>query len=165
MNILVLAILAILISAPAYADVIWPALFLVNRMVSWWSIALGLVVEYAPVRKLTQFDVKKSIFADLTMNAGSCLLGIFIIPVLGIGWEFFPGSVLYRFFNIGTFNPGTWIATFLIAVFVNASLENLVLRIGFKKHCGWRGFWWLSIANAASVGVAFASLWLGPMRS
>ena len=157
-------ILILLVSSPAYADVVWPALYLISRMVTWWSISLGLIVEYLFVRELTQFGVVKSIIVDISMNAASCLLGIILIPILGIGWEFFPGIILYKLFNIGTFNPGTWTATFLIAVFVNALLENFVINKGFKKKLGWRGFLWLSLANGASVGIAFISLSLFPLE-
>ena len=162
--IILLTILILFISSPANADIVWPALYLISRMVTWWSIALGLIIEYLFVRKLTQFGIVKSIFVDISMNAASCLLGIFLIPVLGIGWEFFPGIVLYKLFNIGTFNPGTWTATFLIAVFVNALLESFVINKGFKKKLGWRGFWWLSLANSASVGISFISLWFFPLE-
>jgi len=125
---------------------------------------LGLVVEYLFVRQLTHFDIKKSILVDLAMNAVSCLAGVILIPLAGVGWEIFPGIVIYKLLGIGTFNPGTWIATFFIAVFVNALLENFVINEGFKKKLGWRGFWWLSLANAASVGIAFISLWLVPAK-
>ncbi|MHB8137854.1 MAG: hypothetical protein ACYDGO_05635 [Smithellaceae bacterium] len=162
--ILLLGLLILFVASPACADVVWPALYLISRMVTWWSIAVGLVVEYLFVRQLTQFDIKKSIIVDLSMNVASCLVGIILIPLLGVGWEVFPGIVLYKMFGIGTFNPGTWTATFLIAVFVNAFLENFVINKGFKKTLGWRGFWWLSIANGVSVGIALVSIWLVPVK-
>jgi len=161
----ILAVVAILlIAVPAYADMVWPALYLVSRMLTWWSVSLGLIVEYLFVRKLTGFDVKQSIKVNLAMNAASSLLGAILIPIAGVGWEFFPGIALYRLFHIGTFNPGTWTATFLISVLINAWLENKVIKRFFKKDLGWRGFWWLCLANGASVGIAFASLWFFPIE-
>ena len=162
--ILLLGIISLVVTSPAHADVVWPALYLISRMVTWWAIALGLVVEYLFVRRLTQFDIRKSIIVDLSMNTASCLLGIIFIPLFGVAWEIFPGILLYKLLHIGTFNPGTWTATFFIAVFVNALLENFVIKMGFKKKLGWKGFWWLSLANAASVGIAFISLWLVPLE-
>lgn len=152
------------VAATAHADVVWPALYLISRMVTWRSIVLGLVVAYLFVRQLTYFDIKKSILVDLAMNAVSCLAGMILISLAGVGWEFFPGIVIYKLFDIGTFNPGTWTATFFIAVFVNAFFKNVVINEGFKKKLGWRGFWWPSLANAASVGIAFISLWLVPAK-
>ncbi len=154
----------LLIAIPAHADVVWPALFLISRMLTWWSVALGLIVEYFFVRQLTGFDIKTSIKADLVMNGASTLLGAVLIPIAGIGWEFFPGLLLYKIFNIGTFNPGTWTATFIMSVLINAWLENYVIKRFFKKDLGWRGFRWLCLANAASVGIAFISLWLFPVE-
>jgi len=106
-------------------------------MVTWWSIALGLIVEYLFVRKLTHFDIRKSILVDLSMNLVSCLLGIILIPLFGVAWEFFPGIVFYKLFNIGTFDYGTWTATFFFAVFINALLDNFLINKGFKKKLGW----------------------------
>ena len=94
------------------------------------------------------------------MNFASTLLGILLIPIAGLAWEFFPGSVLYRIFDVGTFNPGTWVMTFLFAVAINAALESLVIRWAFKTKLGKRGFWGLVVANAVSVGLAFGSLFV-----
>ena len=150
----------LMVALPARADVVWPALFLGSRLVTWWAIATGLVVEYFFVRQLFGFGVRKAIVADACMNLASTLLGILLIPIAGIVWEFFPGIILYKVFNVGTFNPGTWTMTFLFAVAINAVLESLVIRWVFKTKVDKRGFWGLFIANAVSVGVAFGSLFV-----
>jgi hypothetical protein len=145
-----------------FADVIWPAMFLEQRLFSWWAIGLGLVVEFFFVRWLTTLSLPMSIVADLSMNAASALLGILLIPLAGIAWEFFPGMILYKVFDVGTFNPGTWAATFLFAVFINAALESLVLRFAFRQKVDKRVFWWLCVANSLSVALAFGSLFVRP---
>ena len=150
----------LLVAAPARADVVWPALFLEARLVTWWAVTTGLVVEYLFVRKLFGFGTGKAILVDVCMNAASTLLGILLIPIAGIAWEYFPGILLYTAFDVGTFNPITWIATFLLAVAINAGLESLVIRWAFKTRVGRRGFWGLFLANAVSVGVAFGSLFM-----
>ena len=156
-----LTVLALLLVAlPARADVVWPALYLETRLVTWWAITVGLVAEYIFVRQLLGFGVRKALLADVCMNFASTLLGILLIPIAGLAWEFFPGSVLYRIFDVGTFNPGTWVMTFLFAVAINAALESLVIRWAFKTKLGKRGFWGLVVANAVSVGLAFGSLFV-----
>ena len=140
------------------ADIVWPALVVEQRLFSWWAIGSGLLVEFFFVRWLTTLDVKMSAVADLTMNGASALLGILLLPLAGLAWEVFPGIVLSTAFNIGTFNPGTWTATFLLAVFINAALETFVLRRVFKQQTGKRVFWWLCVANSLSVSIAFGSL-------
>ncbi|HMG06371.1 MAG TPA: hypothetical protein VK581_13005 [Chthoniobacterales bacterium] len=147
------------------ADLVWPALFLEQRLFSWWAIGLGLLVELFFVRWLTGLDWRMSAVADVAMNTASSLLGFFLIPIAGIAWEFFPGTGIYKVFNIGTFNPGTWVATFLLAVLINSALETTVLRYAFKQKPVKRIFWWLALANALSVGLAFASLFRYPPRS
>ena len=112
------------------------------------------------MRWLTGFGWGKSFLADIAMNAASSLCGVVLIPLGGIAWEFFPGILIYKLLKIGTFNPGTWAATFLIAVFINSGLETAVLCYGFKQRPFRRFFWWLALANAISVGLAFGSLLL-----
>jgi hypothetical protein len=98
------------------------------------------------------------------MNAVSSALGIVLIPALGFMWEMFPGAVLYKLFNVGTFNPGTWAATFLIAVIATTAIEAAVVLWGFKIPLGRRRFWILFAANCVSVAIAFVSLWIHPPK-
>ena len=149
---------------PMLADMIWPAAFLESRLLSAWVISAGLFIEYFFVWRVTALGTWRSILADLAMNAASTLLGIILIPLAGIVWEIFPGLLLYKLFDLGTFNPGTWAATFILAVLINAGLELLVLRLGFRQPPGSGLFWWLCLANALSVGVAMGSFLLYPPR-
>ena len=98
------------------------------------------------------------------MNAVSTVAGIPLIPLLGLAWEVFPGEMLYKFFNVGTFNPGTWGATFMLATIATTGIEAVVVRWGFKITLGKRRLAILCLANTLSVGLAFASLWLRPPR-
>lgn len=140
------------------ANLVWPALFLQNGLLSLRPILIGSLVEYLFIRQLTKFSIWKTILAVLTANGASTLLGFILIPLAGFVWELFPGILLYKFFNLGTFNPITWGATLLIAAAINALLETYVLAVIFKNPIGKRVFWWLFAANMASVGIAFYSL-------
>jgi hypothetical protein len=147
------------------ADVIWPALLLEGRILTWWAILVGLVVEYFFVRLITDLPIAKAILADIAMNAASTLLGIVLIPFAGILWEFFPGIVIYSVFKIGTFNPATWLATVLMAAASNTFIERFVLRRFFKQPVtGKRGFWLLFLANTISIAVAWGSLFYSPPK-
>ncbi len=81
---------------PIFADFVWAALFLEGRLLAIPIILAGLVIEYFFVQRLTGFSVKRSILADVTMNAASLLLGIALIPLAGLAWEF---SAAQRFMN------------------------------------------------------------------
>jgi hypothetical protein len=144
---------------------VWPALMVEQRLLSILPISAGLFVEWVALRH-GGFGLswKKAAIVDVVMNAVSSLAGIVLIPALGLAWEFFPGAVLYKVFNVGTFNPGTWAATFLIAVFVTTIIEAAVVRWGFNISVTRRRFWILCAANTVSVGIAFASLWIHPPR-
>ncbi|MDN3639084.1 hypothetical protein QWY82_09715 [Simiduia curdlanivorans] len=150
----------------AHANAVWPALYLETRLFSWWAISVGLVVEYLFVRKLFQVTPKKAIFVTITANAASALLGILLIPLAGIAWEVFPGLLFYHVLNIGTFNPITWCATFIIACAVNVALEGLVYKKTFRLNFLFKSkmFLWFLLANAVSVGVAAVSLYIIPVQ-
>jgi len=145
------------------ADVVWPALLLEQRMLSLVSIVAGLIVEWLALW-LCGFGLtwKKAAVVDVVMNTASALLGIFLIPLLGMGWEYFPGQLIENALNVGTFSAINWLATFVIAVAVTTAIEASVVRWGFKIALGQRRFWTLFGANAVSVGFAFVSVMLYP---
>lgn len=147
-----------------FADVVWPAIFLENRMMSWWAILFGLLIEYLFIRFLLKTSIRQSIIITTIMNVISCLLGIIVIPLSGMAWEIFPGILIYKIFHIGTFNPGTWIATFIMSVVINGGIETCVITKVFKRKIGKKGFWLLCAVNALSIGLAFISLLLYPAR-
>ena len=140
------------------ADIVWPALFLEEHILKWYVIGAGLVIEYFFILRLLKVDFKKAILITFTMNLISTLLGFILIPLGGIIWELFPMSLIFYFFNIGTFNPITWIATSIIATFINTFIEYFSIKWIFKMELGKRIFWWLGLANLLSVALALISL-------
>ncbi len=150
----------------AQANVVWPALYLETRLFSWWAISVGLLVEYVFVRELLSASPLKALLATITANVASAILGILLIPLAGIAWEVFPGLLFYHVFNMGTFNPITWCATFIMACAINVALEGLVYKKVFKFGfiIKSRLFFWFMLANAASVGIAAASLLVHPVQ-
>lgn len=155
------------VPAIAYANMVWPALYLEIRLFSWWAIAVGLVIEFFFVRQLFALPAKRAAIATFSANAASAVAGILLIPLGGIVWELFPGSVYMWALDWGTFNPITWVGTFFIACVINAVLEGLVYRFAFKLDLRFKSkkFWWLVLANAFSVGAAFVSLWVSPIQT
>ncbi len=147
---------------PIFADFVWAALFLEGRLLAIPIILAGLVIEYFFVKRLTGFSVKRSIIADVAMNATSLLFGIVLIPLAGLAWEFSAGQLLYDQVNIGSFSYVAWIATFILAVLINTTIEYFVLRKMFKLERTKSGFRWLFLANALTVGITFASFWFFP---
>lgn len=155
---------ALLLPTAARADVVWPALILEHHLLSAPVIALGLVIEALVLRFAFAMTWRRSCIAAIVVNAISTALGILLIPIAGIAWEFFAGVILYKFFQIGTFNPLTWAATFLLASVVTTSIEVFCLRRFFDVPANKRTWLLWAVPNAATVGLAFASLAFGPPR-
>jgi hypothetical protein len=158
--------LAALFPATAYANVIWPALYLETRLFSWWAIGIGLVIEFFFVKWLFNLSAKRALFADISANTISSIAGIVLIPLAGIAWELFPASVINWAFGWGTFNPVTWFGTFVLGCLVNALLEGAVYKKWFSHNFRFKSkiFVWLLVTNAFSVGAAYISFWLNPVR-
>ena len=87
-----------------------------------------------------------------------------MIPFVGIIWEVFPGILLFKLFNWGTFNPLTWIANLFLAGLVNAFVEGETIKRIFKYKLTRKEYILLFIANLITVGVALASLALYPPK-
>jgi hypothetical protein len=62
--------------APRIADIVFPEVMFERRLLAWWVIAFGLLVQLPFVRLLTGFGLKKCITADLVMNVLSTLPGL-----------------------------------------------------------------------------------------
>jgi len=155
----------VIVAAPATADMVWPALYLETRLFTWWTIGLGLLIEFFIVRWLFALPIRKAAVATVVANAVSAVAGVPLIPIAGIIWEFFPGMLYMGPLHWGTFNPITWGATFLLACLVTTATEALVYRYGFKFRVRRREFLWLCVANSLSIGVAFASLFIFPLKN
>ena len=154
--------LGILLAArPAHADLVWPALFLTQRLWSVPTIAAGLLVELAILVLVYELPVRRAALVDLAMNAASMVAGMFLIPLAGVGWDALRVYV-YPALGIGTFNPYAWAATLLMAVAITSVIERLVITRTFAIPVGRGRFLWLCAANAVSVGMAFESLLTDP---
>jgi len=116
-----------------YANVVWPALYLETRLFSWWAISIGLLIEFFFIGWLFSLSQKQAIIATVTANAVSAVAGIVLIPLAGIAWELFPGSIVNRAFGWGTFNPVTWVATFLLVI---VSFRPEPVSYGELRHKG-----------------------------
>ena len=148
----------------AIADVVWPALYLETRLFSWWAIGVGLLAEYLFVRWLFQQSIQRSVGATVAAKTISSVVGVLLIPIAGILWEIFPGSIYMHLLKWGTFNPITWTATFVLACLINAGIESLVYRNIFKLLVQRQELFWIFIANAVSVGLAFVTLFVVPVE-
>jgi hypothetical protein len=150
---------------PLFADMVWPALYVMSRSYTWWGIGLGLVVEYLALKAIADVTWKSAAVPVIVVNAASALLGYFAIPALTLGWEFVLSYTIYQVIRVGTFNVFGWIATVLVMGAITAAPEYLLLillfKIRFKKSRPWL-WWWL--ANCVSVFIAFLTVLIWPVH-
>jgi hypothetical protein len=146
------------------ANIVWPALYLVGRMNAVTPILAGLVVEFVFLRYATGLRGFRSVWADLAMNSASALLGMLLIPLTGLGWEFMAGVTIQPLFHVGTFNTATWIATALLAAAANAVIEGQVLKHFFGQPLSRRFFIQLAAVNLVTVSLGCLSLYLDPPK-
>ncbi len=152
----------LLIAPAAHANMIWPALFVAPRQLSVPAVAVGLLVEILVLKRLLGLSWLRTIGAVVAANVVSAFVGLFLIPISGVVWELGPGLLMNFALNIGTFNPVTWGATFVMATLINAALEMLAIRFALSIWLSWRQFGWWVLANAITVAIAAASIWIEP---
>lgn len=81
--------------------------------------------------KIGQFlsFTRKSTKTKRNMRKTALILGLFY-PAFA--WGISLGQVVNYALDVGTFNPVSWAATFLIACAVNVSLEGAVYKYAFR---------------------------------
>jgi hypothetical protein len=146
------------------ADVVWPSLFLEGRLLAWWIIAAGLLIEFGFVLWLTRASLSRASAMTLLMNMISTGIGFFGIPLSGIAWELIASISINPFFHWGTFNPVTWLVSCVLAALLNTVVETASLRLIFKISWTKRLFGCLFLANMITVGMAMTSIAIRPPR-
>jgi len=136
-----------------YADVVWPALILEAKLLSVLPIGVGLLVELVALR-YGGFGLswKRAAQVDISMNAVSALAGCFLIPIVGLG-----AAVLAPL-------AWQWPVTAITAVLVTTMIEAGVVSLGFKIEMDRKRMAILAAANAVSVGIALAGVWMSPPK-
>jgi hypothetical protein len=152
-----LIILLFSITAPVYANVIWPSLYIAEGLRIWWIILIGLLIEFIFVKIFTKDSYLKSALMTIVMNIISTLIGIIAIPLIGFVGE----AILYpldEIFGWSTFDIPHWIFSFFLTVLCNTAIEALALKIIFKKIYK-KIFLWLFIANSFSVIISILKMY------
>lgn len=146
------------------ANILWPSMILTERMAAVMPIVAGLVVEFLYLRYGTKLRGLRCLRADLGMNLASALLGMLLIPLAGLGWEWLASMTIHPLMNVGTFNPVTWTVSVLLAAIINAVVEGFILRRSFGLELGRRGFWLLAAVNLVSVSMAAVTIIMDPPK-
>lgn len=145
LNRVTLTILSLLVPIVAYANMIWPSIYIVKQYYVWYVILAGLLIEILAAHLFLKTNWGRSIFIMFVANAISAILGLLLIPVSGIVVE-----LLTIPFGGGTFELSHWILDYLCAVLANTIVEGLsikwIFKLSFKSN-----FIWLLCSNLISV--------------
>ena len=144
-KLLLLLLFIFILSTPVFADVVWPSLYIATGMTGMKVIITGLLIEVFFVKFFTDIHWLRAAIITVVMNTVTCLLGIVLIPILGLLLEF----VMYPV-NQATFHWTHWAASYLVIVLINTLIEGLVIKLTLKKSYK-KIFWWLFGANALSI--------------
>ena len=140
------------------ADVVWPALYLVDRLAAWWSVGIGLLLEYVILNRVLCFSRMRSCVVASIMNGVSSFIGWHFLAWWGWYWAAATDERLG-----GTFNSQTWFATCVLACLASVLIEWPVVLIAARKpQRGKSVLPSLLLANIASVGIAFVSVLISP---
>lgn len=140
-----LTILSISVPIVAYANMIWPSIYIVEQYYVWYIILGGLFIEILAAHLFLKTNWWRSIFIMFVANAISALFGLLLIPVSGIVVE-----LLTIPFGGGTFQLSHWILDYLCVVLANTIVEGMsikwIFKFPFKSN-----FIWLLCSNLISV--------------
>ncbi len=148
------ALFLLLLPSVALANLVWPAVYVTMGLVTWWVVAAGLAIETVGLALLLKSTLAKSFLLAFSINAVSAVLGVVLVPLAGIAYEFLPGLLINWLFSWGTFNPVAWVATFLLAAIINATVEGIVLSKAFALSLTRAHQLWLVALNFATVALA-----------
>ncbi len=138
-----LAVCLAVMPTVVYANIVWPSLYIVQGLLSWYIILAGLIIEFGFIKFFAKQDWLKSALISLVMNVISAAVGFLLIPISGLVTE-----LLLAPFDGGTFQLSHWIVSYVFAVLCNVLIEGLSIKWIFKIR---KSFWWLFSANAISV--------------
>ena len=141
-KVLLFLLLIIIFATPAYADIVWPSLYIACGMLSIKVIIAGLLIELLFVKFFAHINWIKASVTTFIMNSITCVLGMILIPVSGIFIELIS--------PFSTFHWSHWLLSYLSVILINTSIEGLVVKISLKQNFK-SVFWWLFMANVLSV--------------
>ncbi len=144
---------------------VWPALVLETKLLSVPIILTSLLIEALILKIIFTLSIQTALWRSIMINLASALCGILFIPVAGVIWEFFPGLMLYPLLGVGTFNPLTWAATFLMALALTTSIELAVIRRFYGIRIRQKDALLWTAANLVTVGWGLRLAVSGPFHA
>jgi hypothetical protein len=149
----------LLFASNTYADVVWPGLYLAGRML-WWAIPAGILIEVFIVKSIIIKSWPYALWVTAVVNIISTIIGALGALLGNLAFEATMGLILYKYFQVGTFNALSWSSAIIFGALVSTIIEVYSLKTIFKIKLNSRQRYIFLGANLLSTLVAFASILL-----
>ena len=148
---------SIFFSHNCYADVVWPGLYLAGRML-WWAIPAGILIEVFILKSIIKRSWPYTLWVTAAVNLISTIIGALGALLGNLAFEATLGLILYKYFQIGTFNPLSWSFAVIFGALISTIIEVSSLKVLFKIKLDSKQRLIFLAANVVSTLVAFASI-------
>lgn len=149
---LISAVLTLIMTLCASANIIWPAVYVAARLYSLYIIIAGLVIEFLFIKFAAKQTFAKSALISLVMNAISAIIGCFALPIIG-----FVVEIVLSVISTATFHPTHWAVAYILGLAFNVLIEGAAIKLLFKMPFK-KNRIWLIVANAISVIICVISM-------
>jgi hypothetical protein len=150
-------LIVLFFSQKSYADVVWPGLYLSGRMII-WAIPVGILIEVFILKYIIQKGWGYTLLVASVANIISTIVGATGAILGNLAFEATLGVILYKYFNIGTFNPLSWTSAIIFGALVSTLIEVYSLKTIFKIKLNSKQRYLFLGANLLSTLIAFASI-------
>jgi hypothetical protein len=113
---ILIALPPIKLPSAAFANVIFPALILSDRLLAWWIIGATILIEAGFVMAAFRLTKLNALFASLAANAASAVVGLLTLPYLGFYTEIAINNAGLTTEMGWAFSPQDWAVAFLIGL-------------------------------------------------
>lgn len=150
-------LMVLFFSENSYANVVWPGLYLSGRMIT-WAIPAGILIEVFLLKYIIQRGWGYTLLVTSAVNIISTIVGA-VGAILGnLAFEATLGIILYKYFQIGTFNPLSWTSAIFFGTLVSTIIEVYSLKTIFKIKLTSKQRYLFLAVNLLSTLTAFASI-------
>ncbi len=111
------------------ANIIWPALFIGQSILSsWFLIIVSIIIEGLFFKiYIKDISYQSAMILSFIGNTVSTIIGIIFIPIAMLGWH-----VVFDFILGATFNPVNIAASYMIMFAGSCLVEFFILKFWFK---------------------------------
>jgi hypothetical protein len=110
-------------------DMVWPAIYVSEKLTHFWFLVIGtVVIEMIVVKYYFNYSFLKSFVMSLIGNMVSGFIGTFVMMWAMLFWHLLAD----RFVPHATFDIINWVATYVLMCFGSVLIETITLSLIYK---------------------------------